>query len=338
MKKLILALTLFQSSCSVLRGSQYEGPVSEHFNGEVFENYSPDKEKKSLWRYLKMRFTDSYPDWPENYPPVQKVIPKNTHKAKVTFINHASVLIQLDELNILTDPVWSMRASPFSFAGPKRVIEPGVDLDKLPPIDVVLISHDHYDHLDSDTLEKLVSKHQPLFIVGLGNDKILKDLGAKNVVALDWWQEHSFKNISFVFTPSQHWSGRGLFDRNTTLWGSFWIKGSKQVYFGGDTGLGPHFQMIREKLGRPDLALLPIGAYEPRWFMKHQHMNPSEAVNSHVILGSRKSVGIHFGTFRLTKEDYYDPQKDLRLALIEQGVNEEDFISPKQGEELIFLK
>lgn len=338
MKKLILLLCLLQCSCSVLRGSQYDGPVTENFNGETFENFAPDNEKKSLWRYLKMRFNDPYPDWPKKYPSVQKVIPLKQHEAKVTFINHATVLIQLDHLNILTDPHWSKRASPFSFAGPSRVIGPGVDFEKLPPIDVVLISHDHYDHLDCDTLERLEKEHQPLFIVGLGNDKILKELGAKNVVALNWWQEHSFKNISFVFTPSQHWSGRGLFDRNTTLWGSFWIKGSRQIYFGGDTGLGPHFKMIREKLGKPDLALLPIGAYEPRWFMKFQHMNPSEAVKSHLILESKKSVGIHFGTFRLTKEDYYDPQKDLRLALEKQGVKEQHFIAPKQGEELIFLE
>ncbi|EQC48872.1 beta-lactamase family protein [Bacteriovorax sp. BSW11_IV] len=338
MKYLILIFSLFQTSCTLLRGSQYEGPRTENFNGEVFENHVPDSEKKSFWRYLKMRMRESYPDWPKTFPAVTKTIPQSHHDAKVTFINHATVLIQLDKMNILTDPVWSKRASPFSFTGPKRVIEAGVDFDKLPRIDVVLISHDHYDHLDEMSIKMLEQRDRPLFLVGLGNELLLKDLGVSNVVSLDWWQEYKMAEVTFTFTPAQHWSGRGLFDRNTTLWGSFWIKGSKSVYFGGDTGLGPHFKMIHDKLGAPDLALLPIGAYEPRSFMKHQHMNPTEAVNAHMTLESKKSVGIHFGTFRLTKEDYFDPEKHLKAALKEQAIDESLFIAPKQGEELIFVE
>lgn len=312
-------------------------PLSDHYDGEKF--FNPEgHEVKSFWTVLKWKFTSEASEWPESVPNSNYTLPPlETNKAVVTFINHASFLIQLPGVNVLTDPIYSERASPVKFAGPKRVRAPGLGFEMLPPIDVVVISHNHYDHLDLDTLKRLDGKYHPLFLVPLGDEKLLKNAGIQNVKEMDWWDEVQVKDLKIIFTPSKHWSARGLFDKCDSLWGSFMLdhSGSK-IYFGGDTGYGTHFSKIQERIGAPRLALLPIGAYEPRWFMKAFHMNPQEALKAHVDLGSELSIGMHLGTFQLTDEAYDEPIKALHAGREEMNISPEKFLVLDQGESYSF--
>ena len=205
--------------------------------------------------------------------------------------------------------------------------------DALPPVQIVLVSHGHYDHLDVATLRRLDERFNPLFVTGLGNHAFLRGHGLRQVEELDWWQAHRFPELEVTFTPAQHWSARSASKRNNTLWGGFWLRsGNLRVYFAGDSGLGRHFTTIRERLGAPDLAFLPIGAYEPRWFMREQHMNPEDAVQAHQTLGARRSVAMHFGTFQLTDEAIDQPAIDLAAALQARQVDPAAFVVPRFGE------
>lgn len=255
-----------------------------------------------------------------------------TKGIQVTFVNHATVLLQADGINFLTDPIWSERCSPFSFIGPKRYRDPGIAYADLPKIHCVLISHNHYDHFDKETIRCLIQDHDPLFILGIGLERLAKKLGMKKVVFLDWWESKD-SPLPITFVPALHFSGRGLFDRNKSLWGGFVIKTSSgPIYFAGDTGYGSHFKEIAKRLGNPILALLPIGAYEPRWFMRPVHMNPADAVQAHLDLQAKQSMGIHFGTFKLSDEDIDEPVLDLAKALKEKQVSTEVFWLPQFGE------
>jgi L-ascorbate metabolism protein UlaG (beta-lactamase superfamily) len=290
---------------------------SDHFDGKVFFNPG-HKETNTFFDVLKWKFTSEASKWPSSVK--NKDYPAPTlaegKKANFTFINHATFLVQTPELTILTDPVFSERVSPVSFAGPKRVRDPGVAFDKLPPVDVVIVSHAHYDHMDLPTLLNLDAKFHPLFIVPLKNREWLLKKGLQNVVELDWWQEHKVKGTVFTFTPALHWANRSLWDKNKTLWGGYMVSGGGfQFFFAGDTGYNDHFRDIKMRLGPPDVALLPIGAYEPRWFMKMAHMNPAEAVMAHQELSAVHSFGMHFGTFQLTDEGIDEPVTDLKKAL-----------------------
>lgn len=313
-------------------------PVSDHYDGKKFHNLE-NREMKSFWDVMVWKFSGGKRDWPEsvlnkNYP-FLKLSPEN--QAVVTFLNHASFLIQLPQLTILTDPIFSERASPYRFVGPKRVRPPGMKLEELPAVDVVLISHNHYDHLDIESLVQLDAKFHPLFLVPLGDERLLKERGIQNVKELDWWQKVDLKEVVFHFTPTQHWSARGLFDKCDSLWGGFFIHApSTKIYFGGDSGYAGHYKLTREKLGAPDLALLPIGAYAPRWLMKISHMNPEEAVTAHKDLGAHQSFGMHFGTFQLTDEGIDDPIKGLAEALVKFSVNPESFRVLDNGESFSF--
>lgn len=251
----------------------------------------------------------------------------------VTFINHSTVLIQLDNINILTDPIWSERCSPVRFAGPKRYCNPGVNFHDLPPIDIVLLSHNHYDHTDLPTLKKIKQEHQPIFCVALGNKEFMKRKGFYDVHEFDWW--HTLEILSGVevsFVPAQHFTRRGLFDENRTLWGGFILKtGSGTLYFAGDTGYGSHFREIRERCGTPDFSLLPIGAYLPRKLMEPVHMSTEDAVKAHMDLMSKQSMGIHFGTFQLGDEGPQQAAVDLRHALEKHKVPLEQFVALPNG-------
>lgn len=310
---------------------------SDHYDGTKFHN-PRNHSLKSFWDLLKWKLTAkkaTWPSWVENKQYELPLIQDSQAKAIVTFVNHATFLLQFPELNILTDPIFSERTSPFSFIGPKRVRDPGVAFDKLPPIDVVLVSHNHYDHLDITTLKKLEEKFSPLFLVPLGNKDFLKNEGLKNVQELDWWDEVDFKNYRITLTPAYHWSARSFFDKCETLWGAFLIKSTDySIYFAGDTGLEDHFKETKAKLGAPDLALLPIGSWAPRWFMKNFHMDPAEAVEAHLDLGAAKSIGMHFGTFQLTDEGYYESQEILKRTLEEKKLSKE-FLLLDQGESFI---
>ena len=313
-------------------------PISDHYDGKKFFN-PKDHELKTFWQVLKWKLTTDAAEWPTHLPnkvyPLPAVAP--TDKAVLTFINHATFLVRFQNLTVLTDPIFSKRASPFSFMGPKRARDPGVALEELPPVDVVIISHNHYDHLDIESLRKLDAKFHPLFLVPLGDEKLLKENGIQNVREMDWWQTQQVKEVKIHFTPAKHWSARGLFDKCESLWGSYLIEAPEmKVYFGGDTGYSTHFTELKEKLGSPQVALLPIGAYEPRYFMKFAHMNPEEAVQAHLDLGAPLSIGMHLGTFQLTDEGIDDPLKALVEARLKFKVNDADFKVLDHGESIGF--
>ena len=317
----------------------YPYPESDHFDGHKFHMPNGNDDLKSFWQVLKWKLTADTQEWPELVPnknyPLRPLTP--VEKVNATFINHATFLLQLPGVNVLTDPVYSERVSPFTFMGPKRAREPGIPFDTLPKIDVVVISHNHYDHLDIETLKRIDSRFHPLFLVPLGDEKLLLKEGIQNVKALDWWEEVRVKDVKFTFTPSQHWSARHLWDKNECLWGSFMIdSGAVKIYHAGDTGYGPHFLDIKSRLGAPDLALLPIGAYKPRWFMKHYHMDPEDAVKAHIDLGAARSIAMHFGTFQLTDEGIDEPTRDLGISLQKFEIEPRKFMILDQGQALSY--
>ena len=247
-----------------------------------------------------------------------------------TWIGHASFLIQSTRGNFLIDPVFGERASPVTWAGPRRAMPPGLTLDALPRIDAVLVSHDHYDHCDVATLRTLAHRHDAVFVAPLRHHDLLASAGARRVVELDWWQTHALGEITVMLTPSKHWSNRLGTPRNHRLWGGFYLTfggGSlRRVWFVGDTGYDAAiFRAIAHRCGSPDLALIPIGAYEPRWFMAPMHVNPAEAVQIHCDVGARLSVGMHWGTFQLTDEGRDDPLSALTAARVSAGLRPEDF-------------
>jgi len=240
---------------------------------------------------------------------------------RITFVNHATTLLQMDGVNVLTDPIWSDRCSPVEFAGPKRVRPPGLRFEDLPPIDVVLISHSHYDHLDLPTLKRLARAHHPRFIVGRGVGRILEGAGIGPVTELDWWRGEELRaGFRITSVPTQHFANRGIADRDTTLWTGYTVAGaSGTAFFAGDTGFGPQFAEIRKRAGPIRLAILPIGAYKPEWFMGPIHMSPRQALDAHNILGAGTSVAIHFGTFRLAEDGQTEAPDELRKAVAEAG-------------------
>lgn len=260
-----------------------------------------------------------------------------------TWIGHATVLVQLGGLNVLTDPIFSARASPLSWAGPQRAQPPGVALADLPHIDAVLVSHDHYDHCDLPSLKALAAQAggPPIFLVPLGLKALLDAAGITHVVELDWWQGHTLGGVEIVLTPVQHWSARGLTDRLQTLWGGWALFASDfQAFFAGDTGYSPDFADIHARFaprhggGGFDLALLPVGAYAPRWFMKDQHVDPGEALRIHLDLAARRSLGIHWGTFELTDEALDEPPRALAAARRALGVADDAFVLTAIGQTL----
>ena len=245
-----------------------------------------------------------------------------------SWIGHSSFIINNFDLNIITDPIFSERASPFSFFGPKRLIPPAIDYEDLPNIDVIVISHNHYDHLDKKTIKNL-NKINPdiIYLVPLKLKKWFEGLGTKNVYEFNWWEEKKIKNTTFTFVPVQHWSRRGLFDKNKTLWGGWWIENDniKLVHL-GDTGYTNDFIEINKRLGSPDLAFIPIGAYAPRWIMKESHMNPEEALKTAFDLDAKKSIGMHWGTLILTTEPKEEPRHILENLINETDIKK-DFCS-----------
>lgn len=331
----LLAMVLivpFLNGCS----TPYKGPPSDHFDGSSFFNKEPDHTFMDMVKWLMEMETVEWPKWiddPIQPKPVEQV--KNG-ELRVTYINHATILIQMNGLNILTDPIFSFRAGPVSWLGVKRVRDPGVRLEDLPKIDYVLISHDHYDHLDLPSLKTITKKHQPKHLVGLGIKKRLLKNKIHNVEELDWWQTHTTasKDVTFTFVPARHDSGRNPFFKNKTLWGGFVIESpSGQVYFAGDTGYGDFVEAIQNRFKRIRLAILPIGSYEKRWVMKPQHMNPDDAVLAHKLLGVQQSMGMHFGTFAEHPEQSIDAhEKDLAIALDKYNIPSSQFWVLQFGE------
>ncbi|MDF2446091.1 MAG: hypothetical protein K0S46_1327 [Moraxellaceae bacterium] len=311
-------------------------PVSDHCNGEKFFNREhPERALTQVFTWLRTRKPSRWPGWVDNevFAPPPRRLSTQLRDWRATFVNHATVLLQMGPYNLLTDPVWAERVSPFRNLGPRRVRAAGVALKDLPPIDVVLLSHNHYDHMDLATLRFLEQRDHPHVVTGLGNAALLHAHGIRHVTELDWWQSVQHKELTIHFTPAQHFSGRGVRDRDMTLWGGLWVEtAAGGFFFAGDTGYGGHFREIAERLGQPRLALLPIGAYEPYWFMGPVHMNPEDAVKAHRDLDAEASIAIHFNTFQLTDEGIGQPVTDLAAALREHGVDPACFHVLKEGE------
>jgi L-ascorbate metabolism protein UlaG (beta-lactamase superfamily) len=280
-----------------------------------------------------MKWPDSVPLSEHQAPPTS--VPQG--RAAITFIGHSTFLIRTASAVIVTDPVFTPCAGPYGRFGPKRVQPPGVALTSLPKVDLVLVSHNHYDHLQPTSLLQLQSQFEPAFVTTLGLGRYLEKIGLRRVVELDWWGKALVDpEVEVTCTPAQHFSARGMRDRNKTLWGGFALRsGGLLTYFAGDSGYCPHFEEIRSRLGPIDIALLPIGAYKPRWFMKPMHMNPDEAILAHRDLQSRTSIAMHFGTFKLTDESIDDPLRRLTAARHVLNVPPERFRVPQVGETLI---
>jgi L-ascorbate metabolism protein UlaG (beta-lactamase superfamily) len=270
--------------------------------------------------------------WPQKPPALNGAL------ASVTFIGHATFLIQTTAGNILTDPMYSQRASPLPWVGPRRVRQPGVRFDDLPAISAVLLSHNHYDHCDLPTLRRLANRFDPVVVTPVGNGRLARSAGIRRVEELDWWEHSTSWALPIVLTPAQHFSARTPFDKNRALWGGFAIAPETlRIFFAGDTAYGSLFSDIRRRLGPVNLALLPIGAYEPRWFMRAVHMNPSEAVQAHLDLEAAQSIAMHFGTFQLTAEGIEAPLRALDSALRAHNIPASRFRTLGFGESLQLL-
>jgi len=286
------------------------------FSGGTFHNAS-GREKHGLANVLRWLLTRSPGPWPTHVEDVQVALPADRvddGSIRATIVGHATVLVQVAGLNVLTDPVMSARIGPTPWTGPKRVRPPAVPFEAIPRIDVVLLSHDHYDHLDRPTLRRLAARDNPLVLTG---KRVGRKVPSRRVVELDWWERHALgEGLSATYVPAEHFSGRGLFDRDKSLWGGFVLETPHgKVYFAGDTARGVHFRAIRERFGPMTLSLLPIGAYAPRWFMERVHMDPDEALHASLTLESQTSLAIHFATFNLADDSYDAPTRALARAV-----------------------
>ena len=299
--------------------------TSDHFDGKRF--FNPTGPQLQPLRAVPRMLLSRRTPWPKRV--TQVVVqppPPDPTGILLTFVGHSTFLIQTSAGNLLTDPVWGERAGPWGVVGPKRVRAPAIALEDLPPIHVILLSHNHYDHCDLSTLGRLARRFEPIVIAPLGNARLLQSAGLRRVEELDWWQRATTPPMPITLTPAHHFSARGPFDRNRALWGGFMIRvADRHIYFAGDTAYAPLFREIRDRLGAPDLSLLPIGAYEPRWFMRSVHMNPPEAVQAHLDLQSAQSIGMHFGTFQLTTEGIDEPLAALEDARRAKEVAPERF-------------
>jgi L-ascorbate metabolism protein UlaG (beta-lactamase superfamily) len=301
------------------RGTCTQG-FPRHFDGKRF--YNPDAPQAlGLRGVLRWKLSSRPEVSPGFIPDVHPSAPPRRMEGglRATLVNHSTVLLQQRDANMLTDPIWSERASPLSWIGPRRRRKPGVSWKDLPPIDVVLLSHNHYDHLDLPTLRRLAARGDSTFVVPARAGRLLRSQKIGPVHELDWGESLPLAGFTIHSVPALHFSSRGISDRNTTLWCGYVIESRERtVYFAGDTGFGPHFARIREKFGSPNLALLPIGAYEPRWFMSPVHMAPDEAVRAHEILAAKTSIAIHHGTFQLA-DDGIDTARRQLLVCAPEG-------------------
>ncbi|KAG2207524.1 hypothetical protein INT47_004274 [Mucor saturninus] len=359
-----LATTLAISTAVVMSQKPVFAQGKEHHDGKGFKNPWPSFVSYGFLDAFKMFTTadtsimSAKPvDKPETVEINWNLLKQKDDHIHATWLGHACMFLQIKGFNVLLDPIFSDRCSPVQFAGPKRYTDPPCKLSELPPIDAVIISHNHYDHLDVDTVNQLAKLYPECkFYVPLGNKSWFK-LPEDRVIELDWWETATLQNsttqLTMTCTPCQHFSGRGLFDRNKTLWASWCIQAQKdgevqKVFFGGDTGYRavpadtkpefqydtqyldtlphcPAFKEIGEKMGPFDLAFIPIGAYSPRWFMSPIHCSPEDAVELHCDIKSKQSIGIHWGTFILTDEPLFEPPKRLKAAMEKRGLDAQHF-------------
>lgn len=317
-------------------GPGYSGPVSDHFDGARFynQNRKAQHDFKTFLTWVTNRNRGSWQEHLSKADPATKPPERvGAGQLRVTFVGHSSFLIQTDGVNILTDPMWSQRASPVSFTGPQRVQAPGLQLEDLPPINLILVSHNHYDHLDLPTLGRLARSHSPLVVTTLGNSALIKKTGFDNVAELDWWQHAALPGgMHITCVPSQHFSGRGMRDSYQTLWGGFVMESTAgPIYFAGDTGYGQHFQEIAQHFGPLRLALLPIGAYKPEWFMWPGHMGPADALKAHGVLKAQTSIAMHFGAFPLGDDGQHEAVDMLQAEIAKTNMQSSRFVIPVCG-------
>jgi len=342
---LVLLMSVAVSTAPAVLAQQ-TGDGAPFADGRYSNPYSPSI-KKGMGAYLKMRWfgDDEWADYsatahlvPLATPDVSVIQNPDPDVLQTTWIGHSTVLIQYKGKTVLTDPIFSKRASPVRFAGPARVTAPGYGVKDLPPVDLVVISHNHYDHLDKPTLENLAPNARHIAApLGVGKWIEKKTPFTENVSEFDWWQSESIEGMTVTATPSQHWSGRSNTDRYKTLWAAWSIKiEDKTIWFGGDTGYNDvQFKEIGKRIERIDLAIIPIGAYAPRWFMQSSHINPEEAVLIHQDIGSQNSIGVHWGTFPLTSEPIDEPPARLKKALTAASIAQERFKVLAVGETLV---
>lgn len=330
----------------IIAAPAYKGPKSDHFDGEVF--FNPDKPQETGFTdLLRWQLTAERGTWLRERTDSATTTPEaqlEAGKSRVTFINHATTLIQTAGLNILTDPVWADYVGVFDRIGPKRVRPAGVKEKDLPQIDVILLSHNHYDHLDITTMKRLADRFKPTIFVPLGIKAYLQQEGiTTTIIELDWWQAHTYSregtNVEITCVPAQHFSGRGVSDRNKTLWCGYVVKNAQtadEIYFAGDSGYGSHFKKIGAAFPNIKLALIPIGAFRPRWFMSPVHIAPDEAVKVHLDVQARQSIGIHFGTFPLADDGEQEPIQELQKSLTQANISPSAFRALDFGEHLDF--
>lgn len=321
---------------AMVSAPKYKGPISDHFDGKQFINPGGIK-AKGVNEVLKWMLNRKRGVWKENATETFGKRPLDFIKEgiRITFVNHTTFLIQVDGVNIITDPVWSKRTSPFTWAGPKRMRPPGIRFEDLPRIHVVLLSHNHYDHLDLQTMRLIFGAHHPKIVTPLGVKTFLDEERITGAIDVDWWQELALADtIKVQAVPAQHFSGRGSLDRDATLWCGYVIKtNAGSIYFAGDTGYNENtFKEIGKQCGEFKVSILPIGAYKPEWFMTPIHTSPEQAVKIHLDVKSKVSIASHFGTFPLADDSFDDPIKDLQLALTNNNLFHEDFIVLQEGE------
>ncbi|MBS0001419.1 MAG: MBL fold metallo-hydrolase [Cyclobacteriaceae bacterium] len=325
---LIILVSMFMGY--ILSVPVYHGENSDHFNGKEFVNPG-DVRQHGFGDLIKWIMNRQQGPWNsiEEFDH-GKVKLNSDSSARIYYVNHSTFLLQLGNFNILTDPVWSDRVSPFKWIGPQRKRPPGIKLDELPEIHLVLLSHNHYDHLDISTLRRINDEYHPLMIAPLGVPAYLAENGIGQLREMDWWEESGInENLTIACVPAQHFSGRGMFDRNKTLWGGYVIISEfGNIFFAGDTGYGDFFKDISEKYAPIHLAMLPIGAYIPGWFMSPIHISPDEAVKIHREMKAEKSVAMHFGTFPLGDDGMWQPVNDLEIARQDKQVENFYVLSP----------
>jgi L-ascorbate metabolism protein UlaG (beta-lactamase superfamily) len=313
---------------------------SDHHDGRTFHNVDPSARTRPLsdvWRWYRARTPATWPRWIENGAP-HAVPDAAPGRISATWIGHSTFLLRIGTVTVITDPVFALHAGPFGRIGPRRVRAPGLSLNALPRIDLILQSHNHYDHLDLGAQRALARRDRPMIVTPLGNRAYLPRISRPRVTELDWWEATGpLSGVRVIVVPAQHFSARTPWDRDRALWGGFIIEAEgRRVYFAGDSGYGAHFKEIGRRFPGIDLALLPIGAYEPRWFMGPVHVDPAQAVQAHLDILPTRSIAMHFGTFQLTDEGIEAPIEELRQAREASGLSTDAFQVPTVGGTLTF--